>query len=59
MSSHYDMPTLRPSKKYWFQDAGLAKLYFLILVAILSSATNGYDGFVLVPVVKTALTVPS
>ncbi|MCJ1410797.1 hypothetical protein MMC19_004883 [Ptychographa xylographoides] len=38
------MPTLRPSKKYWFQDAGLAKLYFLILVAILSSATNGYDG---------------
>jgi hypothetical protein len=42
-----DFPELRHKKKWWFQDPGLRKLYFLIFIAILSSATNGYDGFVL------------
>ncbi len=42
-----DVPELRHKKKWWFQDSGLRKLYFLIFIAILSSATNGYDGFVL------------
>ena len=42
-----DVPELRHKKKWWFQDPGLRKLYFLIFIAILSSATNGYDGFVL------------
>ena len=39
-----EIPQLRHQRVWWFQDAGLRKLYFLILVAILSSATNGYDG---------------
>ncbi|KIM92559.1 hypothetical protein OIDMADRAFT_107106 [Oidiodendron maius Zn] len=30
--------------KWWFQDGGLLRLYFLIFIAVLSSATNGYDG---------------
>jgi hypothetical protein len=41
-----DVPELRHQKKWWFQDPGLRKLYFLIFIAILSSATNGYDGYV-------------
>jgi hypothetical protein len=40
-----DVPELRHGKKWWFQDPGLHKLYFLIFIAILSSATNGYDGY--------------
>ncbi|KAJ9631893.1 hypothetical protein H2203_000293 [Taxawa tesnikishii (nom. ined.)] len=39
-----EAPQLRYQSRWWFQDAGLRKLYFLIFVAILSSATNGYDG---------------
>jgi hypothetical protein len=39
-----NVPELRHGKKWWFQDAGLRKLYLLIFIAILSSATNGYDG---------------
>ncbi len=42
-----DVPELRHGKKWWFQDPGLRKLYFLIFIAILSSATNGYDGYVM------------
>lgn len=41
------VPELRHQKRWWFQDPGLRKLYFLIFIAILSSATNGYDGYVL------------
>ncbi|KAH8809347.1 hexose transporter [Xylogone sp. PMI_703] len=37
-------PTRSQPGKWWWQDAGLRRLYLLILVAILSSATNGYDG---------------
>ena len=37
-------PEFNTTGKYWWQDAGLRRLYLLILVAILSSATNGYDG---------------
>ena len=44
-----DVPELRHEKKWWFQDPGLRKLYFLIFIAILSSATNGYDGYVMFP----------
>jgi hypothetical protein len=40
-----DVPELRHQKRWWFQDPGLRKLYFLIFIAILSSATNGYDGY--------------
>jgi hypothetical protein len=31
-------------EKWWFQDGGLRRLYFLVFIAVLSSATNGYDG---------------
>jgi len=34
-------PVLGKTNKWWFQDAGLRRLYFLLLVAIMSSATNG------------------
>ncbi|OAL30003.1 hypothetical protein AYO22_01909 [Fonsecaea multimorphosa] len=49
MSSAIESRPPRPSDvsrkgKWWWQDAGLRRLYLLILVAILSSATNGYDG---------------
>lgn len=39
-------PEFTTTGKYWWQDAGLRRLYLLVLVAILSSATNGYDGYV-------------
>jgi hypothetical protein len=39
-----DVPEFQHGKRWWFQDPGLRKLYFLIFIAILSSATNGYDG---------------
>lgn len=39
-------PEIRQGGKWWWQDAGLRRLYMLILVAILGSATNGYDGHV-------------
>jgi len=29
----------------WYKDAGRRRLYGLVFVAILSSATNGYDGY--------------
>jgi len=35
------VPVLGKTNKWWFQDAGLRRLYFLLLVAIMSSATNG------------------
>jgi hypothetical protein len=38
-----DVPELQQGKRWWFQDPGLLKLYFLIFIAILSSATSGYD----------------
>lgn len=44
MDSHTAIPELRRQNKRWFQDAGLRKMYFLLLIDILSSATNGYDG---------------
>lgn len=44
MDSHIEVPELRRQQKWWFQDAGLRTMYFLLLIAILSSATNGYDG---------------
>jgi hypothetical protein len=30
----------------WYKDPGRRKLYALLLIALLSSATNGYDGYV-------------
>lgn len=32
----------------WYKDAGLRKLYGLCAVIILSSATTGFDGYVLI-----------
>jgi hypothetical protein len=29
----------------WYKDSGRRRLYGLVFVAILSSATNGYDGY--------------
>ena len=29
----------------WYKDPGRRKLYALLLVALLSAATNGYDGY--------------
>lgn len=40
-------PTVLAAKQptqWWFKDSGLRKMYILLLVALLSSATNGYDG---------------
>lgn len=39
-----EVPELRKQQKWWFQDSGLRRLYVLVFIAILSSATNGYDG---------------
>ncbi|KAI9147075.1 Lactose permease [Paramyrothecium foliicola] len=39
-----EAPEFVSSGQYWWQDAGLRRLYFLICVAILSSSTNGFDG---------------
>ena len=39
-----EVPELRNQKKWWFQDSGLRRLYLLIFIAVLSAATNGYDG---------------
>jgi hypothetical protein len=48
MDSHnIGVPELRRQQKWWFQDSGLRRMYFLIMIAVLSSATNGYDGSVL------------
>jgi len=33
----------------WYKDAGRRRLYGLVFVAILSSATNGYDGYGCLP----------
>lgn len=30
----------------WYKDPGRRKLYALLLIALLSSATNGYDGYI-------------
>jgi hypothetical protein len=39
-----EAPQTDQREKWWFQDGGLLRLYFLIFIAVLSSATNGYDG---------------
>ena len=33
----------------WYKDSGRRRLYGLVFVAILSSATNGYDGYECLP----------
>lgn len=39
-----EVPNFQKQRKWWFQDSGLRRLYALMFIAILSSATNGYDG---------------
>lgn len=38
------MADLASKSTVWYKDAGRRRLYGLVFVAILSSATNGYDG---------------
>lgn len=37
----------------WYKDAGLRKLYGLCAIIILSSATTGFDGYVLTTYILT------
>jgi hypothetical protein len=46
MDAPIAVPNVRKKGLYWFRDAGLRRLYLLLLIALISSATNGYDGFV-------------
>ena len=39
-----EMAKLAADTVPWYKDAGRRRLYGLVFVAILSSATNGYDG---------------
>lgn len=39
-----EMAKLMANTIPWYKDPGRRKLYALLLVALLSSATNGYDG---------------
>ena len=35
----------------WYKDPGLRKLYFYAFVLCIASATTGYDGYVVTPIV--------
>lgn len=39
-----EMAKLMANTTPWYRDPGRRKLYALLCVALLSSATNGYDG---------------
>ena len=39
-----EMSKLMENVTPWYRDPGRRKLYALLLIALLSSATNGYDG---------------
>ena len=39
-----EMAKLMQNVTPWYRDPGRRKLYALLLIALLSSATNGYDG---------------
>jgi hypothetical protein len=40
-----EMSKLMANVGPWYKDRGRRKLVFLLLIALLSSATNGYDGY--------------
>jgi hypothetical protein len=45
-STKQEIATLMADVTPWYKDPGRRKLYALLLIALLSSATNGYDGYV-------------
>jgi hypothetical protein len=40
-----EMSKLMANVTPWYRDPGRRKLYSLLLIALLSAATNGYDGY--------------
>ena len=40
-----EMSKLMANVTPWYKDPGRRKLYALLLIALLSAATNGYDGY--------------
>ena len=45
-STQQEIAKLMADVTPWYKDLGRRKLYALLLIALLSSATNGYDGYV-------------
>ena len=45
-STQQEIAKLMADVTPWYKDPGRRKLYALLLIALLSSATNGYDGYV-------------
>jgi hypothetical protein len=45
-STQQEIAKLMTDVTPWYKDPGRRKLYALLLIALLSSATNGYDGYV-------------
>ena len=43
-TTQQEMSHLMANVTPWYKDPGRRKLYALLLIALLSSATNGYDG---------------
>jgi len=44
-STQEEMVKLMANTTPWYKDPGRRKLYALLLIVLLSSATNGYDGY--------------
>lgn len=40
-----EMAKLMANVTPWYKDPGRRKLYGLLVIALLSAATNGYDGY--------------
>lgn len=40
-----EMSKLMANVTPWYKDPGRRKLYALLVIALLSAATNGYDGY--------------
>ena len=58
-STQQEIAKLMTDVTPWYKDPGRRKLYALLLIALLSSATNGYDGYVdRKPVANQSLTYP-
>jgi len=43
-TTQQEMSHLMANVTPWYKDPGRRKLYALLVIALLSSATNGYDG---------------
>lgn len=50
-----EMAKLMANVTPWYKDPGRRKLYSLLLIALLSAATNGYDGYEDIPLIVNLL----